>query len=191
MDVSFTRTLGLRLEALVPPLFVSNPLGRSVDLNWVCHQCKVSFDGDDWELLANLIVLPMREFDVILGIDWLSSYHAVMDYFMKTITIELPNHDILVMGTSRGNWLANSFVAYLEDSERIESTIPIEKLFVVSSFVDVFGDVKGLPPIREVEFEIELVPGTSPISRAAYKMAPKEMTELRKQLDELLDHGFI
>ena len=191
IDILFTRTLGLRLEALVPPLSVSNPLGRSVELNWVCRQCKVSFDGDDWELLANLIVLPMRAFDVILGMDWLSSYHAVIDCFMKTITIELPNHETLVVGTSRGNRLADSFVAYLEDSEKVESTIPIEQLSVVSSFIDIYGDVKGLPPVREVEFEIELVPGTSPISRAAYRMAPKEMTELRKQLDELLDHGFI
>ena len=52
-------------------------------------------------------------------------------------------------------------------------------------------DLSRLPPAREIEFTIELLPGTSPISKAPYRMAPAELAELRKQLQELLDKGFI
>ena len=63
---------------------------------------------------------------------------------------------------------------------------------VVKEFVEVFPeDLPGLPPAREISFEIELVPGTGPISKAPYRMAPAEMKELQGQLKEMLDIGFI
>ena len=63
---------------------------------------------------------------------------------------------------------------------------------VVCEFLDVFPkDLPGLPPDREVEFSIELEPSTAPISRCLYRMAPKELAEMKKQLEELLEKGFI
>ena len=63
---------------------------------------------------------------------------------------------------------------------------------MVCEFPDVFPkDLPGLPPDREVEFSIELEPGTAPISRHPYRMAPKELAEMKKQLEELMDKGFI
>ena len=63
---------------------------------------------------------------------------------------------------------------------------------VVRDFLNVFSeDLTELPPDREVEFTIEVVPRTAPISKAPYRMAPAELTELKKQLQELLDKGFI
>ena len=63
---------------------------------------------------------------------------------------------------------------------------------VVENFWDVFPDeLPGLPPNREIEFCIDFFPGTSPISIPPYRMAPAELAELRKQLDELLEKGFI
>ncbi|WVZ80824.1 hypothetical protein U9M48_028271 [Paspalum notatum var. saurae] len=68
----------------------------------------------------------------------------------------------------------------------------IEKIPVVSDFPDVFSkEISGLPPDRDVEFAIELVPGTAPISRRPYRMAPDELKELKVQLQEQLDKGFI
>ncbi|KAL5560704.1 hypothetical protein UlMin_036915 [Ulmus minor] len=65
-------------------------------------------------------------------------------------------------------------------------------IMVVDEYPDVFPDeLPGLPPEREIEFCIDLIPGTSPISISPYRMAPTEMKELRKQLQELLDRGFI
>ena len=63
---------------------------------------------------------------------------------------------------------------------------------VVCEFPDVFPDeLPSLPPDRDVEFKIELVPGTAPISRRPYRMPPNELAELKIQLQELLDKGLI
>ena len=66
---------------------------------------------------------------------------------------------------------------------------PVEEVEVVRDFPDVFAEVTGLPPRRIVEFRIDLVPGAAPIAKAAYRMAPKELEEMKKQLDELLQKG--
>ncbi|KAH9658001.1 hypothetical protein KPL70_023315 [Citrus sinensis] len=109
----------------------------------------------------------MHDFDLILGVDWLGPYHVSIDCFAKEIIFRLPVAD-------------HPDGACLED-------IPI-----VREFIDVFPeDLPGLPPDREVEFTIELVPGTTPISKAPYRMAPIELKELKVQLQELLDKGFI
>ena len=67
--------------------------------------------------------------------------------------------------------------------------------FVISQwfeFLDIFlEELPGLPPDRDVEFKIELVPGTAPISRRPYRMPPNELTELKIQLQDLLDKGLI
>src|SRR6266542_648202 len=72
------------------------------------------------------------------------------------------------------------------------SVDPIKEVPVVCDFTDVFlADLPGLPPDRDVEFTIELLPGTAPILRRPYRMGPEELKELKVQLQELLDKGFI
>jgi hypothetical protein len=82
-------------------------------------------------------------------------------------------------------------LAYIEEVMHREQSISLGETRVVSEFEDVFQDISGLPPRREVEFCIELQPDTTPISRAPYRMAPKETRELVSQLDELTAQGFI
>nr|GEZ79418.1 putative reverse transcriptase domain-containing protein [Tanacetum cinerariifolium] len=68
----------------------------------------------------------------------------------------------------------------------------LEDIPVVREFTEVFlGDLPGLPPVRQVEFQIDLIPGAAPIARAPYKVAPSEMQELSNQLQELVNQGFI
>ena len=68
----------------------------------------------------------------------------------------------------------------------------LQDIPVVSEYPDVFPEeLPGLPPDREVEFRIHLIPSTAPIAKAPYRLAPTEMLELKKQLDELLSKGFI
>jgi hypothetical protein len=70
--------------------------------------------------------------------------------------------------------------------------VPIHQIPVVCEFPDVFPDeLLGLPPDRDIEFEIELIPGTAPILRRPYRMPPDKLAELKKQLEELLKKGFI
>ena len=74
----------------------------------------------------------------------------------------------------------------------MKETLTIEVVPVVKEYRDVFPEeLLGLPPEREIEFGIELVPGTTPISKTPYRMAPVELVELKIQLEELLAEGFI
>ncbi|RVW14025.1 Transposon Ty3-I Gag-Pol polyprotein [Vitis vinifera] len=126
------------------------------------------------EMPVDLVLLDLQDFDVILGMDWLASYHASVDCFEKRVTLVfLVSLSLALKGSM---WTDHC----LED-------IPI-----VREYPDVFlEDLSGLPPEREVEFTIDLVPGTSPMSKAPYRMAPVELKELKVQLQELLDKGFI
>ena len=82
------------------------------------------------------------------------------------------------------------YLAYATESEYPE--ISLEEVPVVREYPDVFPkDLQGLPLDREIEFEIELAPGTEPISIAPYRMAPTEMKELKIQMEELVRKGFI
>ena len=76
------------------------------------------------------------------------------------------------------------------DSKR--GQIELENILVVKDFLNVFlEELPGIPPIREVDLSIEILPGTAPTSRAPYRIAPIELKELKIQLQELLDKGFI
>ena len=144
----------------------------------------------------------MSMFDVILGIDWLIAYRIVIDCERRRVTaytqegtrmvFQGDKHDILpytiyeskCQGQLAG-WLAS---LTLEDDERSDLDLPR----VVSKYVDVFPDeLPGLPPRRVVDFGIELHPGALPISMTPHRMASVELQELRVQLQELLDKGFI
>ncbi|XP_071687341.1 uncharacterized protein [Rutidosis leptorrhynchoides] len=83
-----------------------------------------------------------------------------------------------------------SFLAYVVDGKKEKKSIA--DILVVSEFPEVFPDeLPGLPPIREVEYKIELVPGATPVAKAPYHLAPSEIHEMMSQIQELLDRGFI
>ena len=144
----------------------------------------------------------MSEFDVILRMDWLIAYGIVIDCERRRVTaytqdgtrmvFQGDKHDILpqtvyeskCQGQLAG-WLAS---LTLEDEERSDLDLPR----VVCEYVDVFPDeLPGLPPHRDVDFGIELHPGTTTISMTPHRMAPVELQELRVQLQGLLDKGFM
>ena len=144
----------------------------------------------------------MSEFDVILGMDWLTVYRVVIDYERRRVTaytqdgtrvvLQGGKHDIFpqtvyeskCQGQLAG-WLAS---LTLEDEVRPDLDLPR----VVCEYVDVFPDeLPGLPPHRDVDFGIELHPGTTTISMTPHRMAPVELQELRVQLQGLLDKGII
>ena len=83
-----------------------------------------------------------------------------------------------------------AYLAFVSQSE--EEGLTVDKVRTVKEFQDVFlEELPGLPPNREVEFGIDFLPGTVPVSIAPYRMAPKELVELKAQIQELLDRGFI
>ncbi|KAL5563369.1 hypothetical protein UlMin_033116 [Ulmus minor] len=162
---------------------------------------------DDRELFVNLIVLDMHDFDVILGMDWLSKYNATIDCRKRRVIFEPMGEEKfkfvgkpkksgtpIISALKAKKMLSNGCVGYL--AHVMDTTVDVilkpEDVHVVKNFLEVFPeDLPGLPPDREIEFEIELLPGTSPISKAPYRMAPAELKELKEQLQELLDKKFI
>ena len=138
---------------------------------------------------ADLILLCMDNFDVILGMDWLAGYRAILDCFNKVVRFNLegfthvslvgkrrPVRSMVISAIKAGELLRNGckgFLAFITEDKQKPS---LDDIPVVREFPDVFlDDLPGLPPIREVDFTIELIPGTAPISKAPYRMAPAEL----------------
>jgi len=121
----------------------------------------------------DLIVLLGLGIDVILGMKWMSDHEVIIDTANRTIELKEPKGD----GTSLVP-LPRSF-----DLQNLFCAIQTTTLFdipVVCDFLDIFPDeLPGLPPDRDVEFKIELVPSIAPISRRPYRMPPNELAELK------------
>nr|GFA50972.1 hypothetical protein [Tanacetum cinerariifolium] len=144
------------------------------------HLARVLFDlGADKSFGCTLILLnqpfkidlmPIKlgSFDVVIGMDWLSKYHARIIF-------------------DEGYQV---FIAQVTEKKSDEKRL--EDIPVVREFLVVFPeDLPGFPPIRQVEFQIDLISGLAPVARAPYRLAPSEMQELSDQLQELADRGFI
>uniref|UniRef100_A0A2N9EM84 Reverse transcriptase n=1 Tax=Fagus sylvatica TaxID=28930 RepID=A0A2N9EM84_FAGSY len=204
ISCGFVRNIARSPEPLEYELSVSTPLGDTLMSNLVLKSCMFCIEGR--ELSADLVLLGMHDFDVILGMNWLAAYHASVDCFEKEVVFRPPGElEFRFKGSRlpslphmisalRANRLlrkgCRGFLASVVDLQKKE--LEIEDIPVVREFPDVFPeDLPGLPPDREVEFSIDLVPGTAPISKAPYRMAPAELKELKGQLEELLDKGFI
>ncbi|KAL0539845.1 hypothetical protein IC582_024066 [Cucumis melo] len=194
----------LEVEPLHHVLSVSTPSGECMLSKERVKACQIEIAGHVIEV--TLLVLDMLDFDVILGMDWLAANHASIDCSRKEVTFNPPSMASFKFkgGGSRslpqvisaikaskllsqGTW---GILASVVDTREVDVSLSSEP--VVRDYPDVFPEeLPGLPPHREVEFAIELEPGTVPISRAPYRMAPAELKELKVQLQELLDKGFI
>ena len=167
------------------------------------HRCRgCDIEVVDYRLPFPFVVMSMKGFDVILGMDWLSSYRAVIDCYRQRVTVcTLSRQCFHFLGDRVGSVLPPGYVprgrselsgllVNLSISEDDETQIVLPR--VVCEYSDVFPeDLVSLPPHREIEFSIDLVLGTAPISMAPYRFAPAELVELKIQLQELLDKGFI
>ena len=154
----------------------------------------------------DLIVIDLKGLDVILGMDWLASNYASMDCFRKEVLLRRPGLPVVIFYGERrqapsgllsaisARWLLQKgykgYLAHVVDNRSDE--VRLEDVPVVREFLDVFpDDLPVLPPERETDFPIDLVPSTAPISLPPYRMEPAELKELKAQLQEPVDGGFI
>ena len=166
--------------------------------------CEILIDGVI--LKTNWIPLEMYDFDVILCMDWLSTYRASMDCFIKNVAFHKPGFSKLeFVGDSRilptcmisalevKRLLHKGCEAYL--AHVVDTSIPkvtLKNVSIVQEFSNVFfEDLPRLPPNRELEFDIDLLLGSTFISIPPYRIAPDELKELKTQLQDLVDKGFI
>ena len=192
------------MEKLAYDMHVTSPLGHNVSVNSIYRNCPIVIYTR--EFLDDLITLPFREFDFILSMDWLSKHRAIVNCGQKTVVLRCFDQTEVIIQGIGSSVMSNvistmqarrfmrkgceTFLAVILDSKR--GQVDVEKIPVVREFLDVFPEeLPGIPLEREVDLAIEIVPGTVPMSRAPYKMAPTELKELKSQLQELLDKGFI
>jgi hypothetical protein len=167
-------------------MIVSSP-GGDMHARHVCS--KVSILIREVEFLANLIVLESKGIDVILGIDWLSKHNGLIDCAKKAVRLTSSSGKEM-------EYIAENLVTDKVVSNRMVlnqlDTASTRDIRAVSKFLDVFPEeLSGVPPDREIEFVIEFVPATPPIFKRPYRMAANQLAELKEQLQELLDKGYI
>nr|GEX81559.1 RNA-directed DNA polymerase like [Tanacetum cinerariifolium] len=158
-------------------------------------------------------VQEMGSFDVIIGMDWLSKYHAVIICDEKLVRVPFDNEILIFHGDESNNGYESRFniisctktqkyllkgcpifLAHVTTKEAEDKSKEkrLENIPIVQDFPDVFPeDLSGIPQTRQVKFQIGLIPGAAPVARAPYRLAPSEMKELSNQLKELFDKGFI
>ena len=184
--------LGLVARDLGCELAVSTLAIGQVSTNLVCSGCTIEVAGHRFKV--NLICLSLEGLDVILGMDWMSDNHIIIDcrrrsvVFPKTDGLSLISTREAIQEATDG---ASCYVIMVQSEKR--STIDlIRSIPVVDKYTDVFPDeVPQLPPSRDVGFTIDLVLGARPVSMAPYRMAPVELAELKKQIEDLLEKKFI
>ena len=200
----FIERVGIEMRPTECSMVVSLPTGDSLIANRVYRGSKVTIASHEFE--ADLIVLDIHDFDIILGMDWLAKHRATIDCYRKEVQFSQPEEPEVIFCGER-KILSTSLISVIQENKMLRkacqgylvyaiessnSEMQLEKVPVVNEFFHEFPeDLPGLSPDREIEFEIELAPGTEPISIVQYRMAPVELKELKVQMEELLSKGFI
>ncbi|XP_076922707.1 uncharacterized protein LOC143584568 [Bidens hawaiensis] len=173
---SFTKYLKIRPTPLNHTLTISTPMNDSFIITSVYKDCPIRVESVVYN--AKLYLMHMSDFD---RPDFI--YHGTPPRKSLKIISALKAHKFLSHG-------CEGFLEVIKSDSYEEPTIDSHP--VVCEYADVFPkELPGLPPDREVEFTIDLIPGAKPISKAPYRMAPLELKELKEQLQALLNLGLI
>ncbi|GJT39461.1 putative reverse transcriptase domain-containing protein [Tanacetum coccineum] len=215
-DRSFVSTAFSSLIDIVPTTLdhgydVELADGKIIEVNTLIRGCTLNFMNHSFNI--DLMPVKLDSFDVIIGMDWLSKYHAVIVCDEKLVRVPFGNEILIFCGDESNNgpesrlniisctktqkyllkgcqvFLAHITTKKTEDKSEEKR---LEDVPIVRDFLKVFPeDLPGIPPVRQVEFQIDLVPGVAPVARAPYRLALSVMKELSDQLQELSDKGFI
>jgi hypothetical protein len=164
------------------PMIVITPKGPA-EANHMTHNLTLTIMGR--EFWATAIILEENSIDLILGMSWLRKAKAIIQCGRGTVELTSPKGEMfqVEIAVTTSTQRATFFI----DEEFVGDNIR-----VVRDFPDVFPEeLPEMPPDREVEFVIDLLPGTAPISKRPYRMFVEELKELKKQLTELQEAGYI
>ncbi|GKA96011.1 putative reverse transcriptase domain-containing protein [Tanacetum coccineum] len=147
--------------------------GNLVGTNTVIQGCTLILLNQPF--VIDLMLIKLGSFDVVISMDWLSKYHTRIICDEKVVHFPIDGETLIIRVMEKKL-----------DEKRLKDNL------VFREFPEVFlEDLSGLPLVRQVEFQIYLIPGATPVARAPYRLAPSEMQELSNQLQELEDRGFI
>nr|GEY21341.1 putative reverse transcriptase domain-containing protein [Tanacetum cinerariifolium] len=203
VNTSFSHLIDINPVRLNTSYEVELANGRVASTNIVLKGCTINLVGHLFKI--DLMPIELGTFNVIIGMDWLVEQDTVIVCGKKVVHVPYKNKTLVVEGDRGASRLkviscikarkfiergSKLFVVHVTEKELQEKWI--EDVHVIRDFPEVFpNDLPGLPPPRQVEFRIDLAPGAAPVARAPYRLAPSEMKELAKQLQELSEKGFI
>ncbi|GKF29004.1 putative reverse transcriptase domain-containing protein, partial [Tanacetum coccineum] len=184
--------------------------GKSLTITTILRGCTLNLQNHLFKI--DLLPIELGSFDVIIRMDWMAEHHAEVVCYEKYIRVPYRNDMLIIQGERSGiksesrlevissirtqKYIDQGCQVFLiQMIKEVKTKIlerRIEDVPVVRDFLEVFPkDLPGLPPTRQVEFHIELIPRAAPVTRTPYRLAPAEMKELAEQLKELFDKGFI
>jgi hypothetical protein len=156
--------------------------GGKISSNQICR--KVPIQLGSHLIKIDLLLLDLEGMDVLLDMSWMTQHQVSLDISSRTVEIDSPEHEPTIF--------------YLPQWECINSCtyaaagIKLKDIPIVCEYPDVFlDDLPGMPPDRDIEFIIELQPGTAPISKRPYRIPSNELAKLKIQLQDLLDKSYI
>jgi hypothetical protein len=186
ITASWVEAHNLPITTMSTPIQIDSAGGR-IRADSICLNVSVEIRGIAFP--ANLIVMGTQGIDVILGMNWLDKYQAVISCDKRTIKLMSPLGEEVVTELVPPEPKKGSCYQMVVDSSEAD---PLDVIKVVSEFPDVFPkDLPGMPLEQKVEFAIELLPRTAPIFKRAYRVSGPELVELKEQIDELSEKGYI
>ncbi|GJY41268.1 putative reverse transcriptase domain-containing protein [Tanacetum coccineum] len=188
-------SISLASKLNIPPITLDTTYdiemadGNLVGTNTVIQGCTLILLNQPFKI--DLMPIKLGSFDVVIGMDWLSKYHARIICDEKVVHIPIDGETLIIRGDQSKTRLSliscikteryisrgyQVFVAQVMEKKSAEKRL--EDIPVVREFPKVFPeDLPGLPPVRQVEFQIDLIPGAAPVARAPYRLAPSEYAE--------------
>ncbi|GJW79647.1 putative reverse transcriptase domain-containing protein [Tanacetum coccineum] len=183
--------------------------GRISETNVVLRGCTLRLLGHPFDI--DLMPVKLGSFNVIIGMDWLAKYHALIIFDEKVVRIPYGDEVLIIRGDYYGNGSKLNIISCKRTQKYIQKGCQVylaqvtskkaedkseekrlEDVPIIREFSEVFlDDLPGLPPARQVKFHINLVPGATPVAQTPYRLAQVKMQELSTQLQELSDKGFI
>jgi hypothetical protein len=146
--------LGLDVYPVNGVYMITTP-GGSISSNQVCRSVPIQMGNS--VMKTDLLLLDLKGMDVLLGMNWMTQHHVSLDTFSRTVEIDSPEHEPTIL------YLPQS--KYFNSCTYATSGIKLKDIPIVCEYPDVFSDdLPGMPPDRDIEFIIELQPGTAPIS---------------------------
>ncbi|GKA33714.1 putative reverse transcriptase domain-containing protein [Tanacetum coccineum] len=211
LSTTFSALLDITPDTLDVSYAVELADGRISKTNTILRGYTLGLLGHPFNI--DLMPIKLGSFDVIIGMDWLENHHAVIVYVEKIVRIPYGDEVLIVQGDREGKgeksklsiisctkthkYIERGCLIFLAQvtKKEIEDKLEekrLEDVLIVRDFSEVFPeDLHGLPPMREVEFQFDLVPSAAPVARALYRLAPSKLQELSTQLQELSNKEFI
>ncbi|GJW60792.1 putative reverse transcriptase domain-containing protein [Tanacetum coccineum] len=147
--------------------------GKIIEVNTLIRGCTLNFLNHPFNI--DLMPVELGSFDVIIGMDWLTKYHAKQQRTRVSVKHHIMHENLRVFAKRMSCLLAHITAKKVEDKFEEKR---LEDVPIVRDFPEVFlEDLSGIPPARQVEFKIDLVPGAAPVAQAPYRLASSEMKE--------------